>query len=180
MCGVGLASPPGLVPPHRHLARPLDAELLRQDAQGHDGTSPLRRGGICSAHTGRADQPGGSSQLLPGAGCGCRQPGQWLVVRANPQGNGGRKQSRRALGWRSQGPEVGRVSSHGDAGCLKPAHVYETTPLRSKGHLAECGAEKPGGWPQGPWGRTGRASCPGAAVQLCASVSSPVSGARTP
>ena len=39
-----LASPPGLVPPHCHLARPLDAELLRQDAQGHGGTPPPRRG----------------------------------------------------------------------------------------------------------------------------------------
>lgn len=110
-----------------------------------------------------------------------RLPAAWPVsgCQGPPTGNGGRKQSR-PLGWRSQGPEVGRVSSHCDAGCLKPARVYETTPLRSKGHLAECRAEKPGGWPQWPWGHTGWASRPGAAVQLCALVSSPVTGARTP
>ena len=47
----GLASPPGRVPPHRHLARPLDAELLRQDAQGHGGTRPPRHGVGSAPHT---------------------------------------------------------------------------------------------------------------------------------
>lgn len=140
----GLASPPGRVPPHRHLARPLDAELLRQDARGHGGTLRLVRGwDLLRTH--RPRRP--AWRLFSASAWGwVRLPAAWPMAgcQGKPTGNGGRKQSRRPLGWRSQGPEVGRVSSHCDAGRLKPARVYETTPLRSKGHPAKCRAEKPG------------------------------------
>ena len=75
----GLASPPGRVPPHRHLARPLDAELLRQDAQGHGGTPPPRHGVGSAPHTPAEET---SLEALPSfcLGLGALTPRCWICV----------------------------------------------------------------------------------------------------
>lgn len=82
--GSGLTPRTGPTPPSPCEASGCRAAQTRCSGPWWD---PSASSGVGSAlHEGRGDQPGGSSQLLPGAGCGCQQPGQWLVVRAYPRG----------------------------------------------------------------------------------------------